>query len=170
MIRIDVPNGVSRADLTAVVLQATRLLRLRHCLSIENNCPSARLEVTNQDLAPAAANLAPIIDENALTPVAVAAGLGNQQMEQSLAVAIFASRHARFEHLLVEERAQLLHWPHEPFIAFHPRNVVGPTPPLHLEARVLLLQLPDHIGKLLGTISGLEMVPNPRLKHWLQRR
>src|SRR5450759_2884309 len=134
------------------------------------DCPSASLEIANQDLATAETNLAPIIDENALTPVAVAAGLGNQQMEQSLAVAMFASRHARFEHLLVEERAQLLHWPHKPFIASHPRNVVAPTPPLHLEARVLLLQLPDHIGKLVGAISGLETVPNPRLKHRLQQR
>src|SRR5208282_1298496 len=126
--------------------------------------------ITQQDLGTAAANFARIIDESPLTPVAKAAGLGNQQMEQSLAVAMFASRHARFEHLLVEERTQLLHWPQEPFIASHPRNVVGPTSPLHLETRVLLLQLPDHFGKLLGALSGLETVPNPRLKHRLQRR
>src|ERR1700690_577205 len=138
------------------------------CLGVAGR--AARLEIAEQNLAAAAANLAPIIDENALTPVAVAAGLGNQQMEQSPAAAMFASRPARFEHLLVKERAQPLHWPHEPFIASHPRNVVGPTRPLHLEARVLLLQLPDHIGKLLGAISGLETVPNPRLKHRLQRR
>jgi hypothetical protein len=82
----------------------------------------------------------------------------------------FASRHARFEHLFLEERAQLLHWPDESLIASHPQNIVGPAPPLHLEARVLLLQLPDHIGKLRRAISRLETVPNPRMKHRLQRR
>src|SRR5208337_4665984 len=118
----------------------------------------------SQDIGAAAADLAPVVDKNALAPIAVATGLRSQQMEQRFAVARFARGQTGLERLLVEERTQPLHRPHDPFIAFHPRNVVGPTSPYHLKALVLFLQLPDHFGEFLRAVPGVETSPNPRLK------
>ena len=72
---------------------------------VATDVPGIRSEVVVKDGVGAAAQFAAVLGPDALAPVAVAAGLGRQQVEQGVAVARLGSRRLALDRLLEEVRA-----------------------------------------------------------------
>src|SRR5690242_17354694 len=101
-------------------------------------------EVVSQYRLGAPANLHPVVNESALSPIAEAARLAAQQMEQGVAIARFAAWHACPGRSFVEERTHFLHRTQQSIVAADPGDVAGPAAAFDVESTIIFVQLLDH--------------------------
>src|SRR6185369_9379958 len=94
------------------------------------------------------ADLLRVVRPDALPPVAIAARLGVEEVEERVAVSAVAGGHPLFGYLLVEERADPLHRAEDVVVSLHPGDVVGPAAALHVEASIFLLEVLDGLPEL----------------------
>src|SRR5438105_3991012 len=102
------------------------------------------------------AYLSAIIRPNPLSPITVATGLRGEQMKQGLSVSWIARGDTRLQYPLIKKRADFFHRSEHRFVTFHPRDAIGPTAALDMEAMVLFPQFLNHFRQPLRPIPGLE--------------
>src|SRR5207249_2684943 len=130
--------------------------------------PSLSSEVVGEDLAPAPAKLQRHIGPPPGSPIAVAARLRDQDMQEGVPV-----RAARLDRAavdcLVELHAQAIHRIEDRLIAADPAPVARPGAALHVEAMVGPLRLFDRLGKPLRHRATADSLPDGMLMERLDR-
>src|SRR4029453_9996783 len=122
------------------------------------------------DLGGATGELGAVVGPYTLAPVAVAAGLGGQQVKQRPTVPRVTGGTAPGQEPVVEKRAGPLHRDQDLVITADPGPVGGPAATLHVEAAVLVLQLLDDAGQPVGAVPGCQPRPDAVLIERLDGR
>src|SRR4029453_7324397 len=122
------------------------------------------------DLGGATGELGAVVGPYTLAPVAVAAGLGGQQVKQRPTVPRVTGGTAPGQDPVVEQRAGPLHRDQDLVITADPGQIIGPAATLHVEAAVLAPQSSDDVGEPNGAVPGCQLLPDAvlieRLDHW----
>ena len=99
------------------------------------------------DITDAPGELDAVVSPDSFAPVAVAAGLRGQQVEQRVAVPGIVPADAFGCDPLMKQGTGPLHGHEHRVVALDPGDVVGPAAPFHVEAPVLCPQLLDHFSQ-----------------------
>ncbi len=113
------------------------------------------------DITDAPGELGAIVSPDSLAPVAVAAGLRGQQVEQRVAVPGIVAADALGEDPLVKQGTGPLHGHEHRVVALDPGDAVGPAAPFHMEAPVLSPQLLDHLSQPVWSVAWDHALPDP---------
>ena len=123
-----------------------------------------------EDVAGTAANLATIIDPDALSPIPVATGLRCHQMKQSVAIAMLVGGPAGLDRLFKKKRTGTFHGAKQGVVAANPGNIVRPTTPFDMESRIFLSKIFRNLKEFFRALAGIEAVPDALLKQRLKHR
>ena len=113
------------------------------------------------DITDAPGELGAPVSPDSLAPVAVAAGLRGQQVEQRVAVPGIVAADALGEDPLVKQGTGPLHGHEHRVVAPDPGEVVGPAAPFHVEAPVLGPQLLDYLSQPVRSVAWDHTLPDP---------
>src|SRR5437879_12018080 len=91
-------------------------------------------------------------------------------MKQGVTVSAITGRDSGLNHFFKEKRADFFHRAKQRFVAFDPRDTIGPTAALHVKAVGFLPELLDDFCQSLRPLAGLEPVPDALLTNRLERR
>ena len=91
-------------------------------------------------------------------------------MKQGVTVSAITGRDSGLNHFFKEKRADFFHRAKQRFVAFDPRDIIGPTAALHVKAVVFLPELLDDFCQSLRPLAGFEPVPDALLTNRLERR
>ena len=113
------------------------------------------------DITDALGELGAVVSPDSLAPVAVAAGLRGQQVEQRVTVPGIVAADALGEDPLVKQGTGPLHGHEHRVVALDPGDVVGPAAPFHVEAPILSPQLLDHLSQPVWSVAWDHALPDP---------